>query len=496
MGFDRNGHWNDGVFYLQHNAILSHPIRTLAHIGSSARLSPEVTADMILDMSHETDSKGGVTPFAVTNYRDIRKVFGIREKNRRGHMYIIGKTGTGKSTLLENMIASDISDGKGLALIDPHGDLAGNILHFIPERRIKDIVYFNPGDLGYPIAFNPLEDVPPDYRSLVASGLISVFKKIWAGFWGPRLEHILRNSLLTLLDYPGSTLLDLPRLLTDKGFRTGVLEKVRNQQVREFWTCEFDRYSTWLASEAISPILNKVGQFVTNPLLKNIVGQKKNTFDVREVMDGSKVLIANLAKGKIGEDNCSLLGSMIVTKIQLAALSRADTDERERRAFYLYVDEVHNFLTLSFADILSEARKYGLHLVLAHQYINQLDEKIRSAIFGNVGTIISFKVGAEDAGYLAKEFYPVFDETDLVNLPNHHIYLKLMIDGMTSRPFSAMTLLPSQPGESHADRVIEGSRTQYAGDRTEVEREIAQGKGIATFKTTRSPGNTHPSLFQ
>ena len=381
-----------------------------------------------------------ITPFAITDYRDIRKQFGIKQKNRRGHMYLIGKTGTGKSTLIQNMAAHDIEAGYGLALIDPHGDLAEEILDLIPDRRIKDVIYFNPADLEYPIAFNPLENVSPEHRYLVASGMISVLKKVWADFWGPRLEHILRHSLLTLLENPGSTLLDLPKLLTDEKFREVMLRRVTHPQVREFWFAEFGKYSAWLRSEAISPILNKVGQFLTSIPLRNIVGQRKSSFDFRNVMDEGKVLIVNLAKGRIGEDNCSLLGALIVTKIQLAALSRADMPEGNRRAFYLYVDEFHNFLTLSFADILAEARKYGLNLVLAHQYLEQLDEKLRAAVFGNVGTIISFRVGVEDARLLAREFYPTFSESDLANLPNHSIYLKLLIDGAPSQPFSAVTL--------------------------------------------------------
>ena len=416
--------------------------------------------------------KNPITPIAITDYRDIRKKFGIKEKNRRGHMYIIGKTGTGKSTLIKNMAMSDIRSGKGLALIDPHGDLAEELLHLIPAKRIKDIIYFNPGDLEHPIAFNPLEKVHPDYYHLVVSGIISVFKKIWSEFWGPRLEHILRHSIFTLLEYQKATLLDIPKLLTQKEFRTTVLKSVTNAQVRAFWFYEFEKYSAWLRSEAISPILNKIGQFLTTLPLRNIVGQKENTFNLREVMDKGKILIVNLAKGKIGEENCSLLGAMIVTKIQLAALSRADLPEKKRRPFYLYVDEIHNFLTLSFADILSEARKYGLNLTLAHQYIEQLDEKIRSAIFGNVGTIISFKIGVEDAKYLAKEFYPVFNEEDLINLSNYQIYLKLMIDGKTSQPFSARTLAPSEKKTYYKEKIIKLSRAKYTRPRDQVEKEI------------------------
>ncbi len=388
----------------------------------------------------ENNKNEKVTAFAVTNYRDIRKRFGIKEKNRRGHMYIIGKTGTGKSTLIENMVISDIRDGNGLALIDPHGDLAEDVLNRIPRERKDDVIYFNPADFKHPVGFNPLEQVNQQYHHLVASGLISVFKKTWSDYWGPRLEHILRYSILTLLERPGSTLLDLPRLLTDKSFREETLKHVTHQQVREFWVYEFNKYNAFLRSQAVSPILNKVGQFLATIPLRNIVGQKKNTFRFRKVMDEGQIFIANLSKGKIGEDNCALLGAMLVTRIQLAALSRANIPESKRCSFYLYVDEMHNFVTLSFADILSEARKYGLNLTLSHQYIEQLDEKIRSAIFGNVGTIICFRVGAEDARYLAKEFSPVFSESDLVNQPNYHICIKLMIDGKTSRPFSAVTL--------------------------------------------------------
>jgi len=434
-------------------------------------------------MTNSKNNKNPITLFAVTDYRDIRKRFGIKEKNRRGHIYIIGKTGTGKSTLIKNMAISDIRAGKGLALIDPHGDLAEDLLDFIPKKRVKDVVYFNPGDLEYPIAFNPLEKVPKDFHHLVVSGIISTFKKIWADFWGLRLEHILRFSVLTLLDYPESTLLDLPKLLTHKEFRQEVLKHATSSQVREFWFYEFEKYSAWLRSEAISPILNKIGQFLISLPLRNIVGQKENTFNIRTLMDERKILIVNLSKGKIGEENCALLGAMIVIKIQLAALSRVDSKEKYRKPFYLYVDEIHNFLTLSFADILSEARKYGLNLTLAHQYIEQLDEKLRAAIFRNVGTLICFRIGAGDAKYLAKEFSPVFCKGDLVNLHNHHIYLKLMIDGKTSKPFSAVTLAPFIKGRSFKDEIIKNSRKNYSRKRREVEK-------VVLFRTP-SPSNLY-----
>lgn len=418
------------------------------------------------------NNKDSITRFAETNYRNIKKRFGIKEKDRSGHMYMIGKTGVGKSTLIENMVISDIKKGHGVALIDPHGDLAENIFHYIPKNRIHDVIYFNPADIEYPIAFNPLEDVYPDYHHLVSSSLISVLKKVWPEFWGPRLEHILRNSIMALLENPTSTLLDMPKLLTDKEFRMIVVASITNQQVREFWLFEFEKYSARLRSEAISPILNKIGQFLTSIPLRNIVGQKENTFDLRKVMDEGKILIVNLSKGKIGEDNSSLLGAMMIAKIQQAAMSRANIPQEKRKSFYLYVDEFHNFLTLSFADILSESRKYGLSLVLANQFIAQLDEKIRDAVFGNVGTLISFRVGAEDAKYLSREFYPVFGQTDLVNLSNRHIYLKLMIDGVTSKPFSATSLPPQEKEISNKEELISLSRERYGRKRKEVENEI------------------------
>ncbi len=412
--------------------------------------------------------KNQITPIAVTNWRDIRRLFGIRERNRRGHMYIVGKTGTGKSTLIANMVASDMKQGNGLALIDPHGDLAESVLHFVPERRISDVIYWDAGDTTFPIAFNPLTDVSPDQRHLVVSGLISAFKKIWFEFWGPRLEHILRHALFTLLEVSESTLLDLPRLLTDPIFRKGIVIRLSDDIVKRFWFFEFEKYSAWLRSEAVAPILNKVGQFLTSAPLRNIVGQQRNAFRFRRVMDEGKIVVINLSKGRIGEDNAALLGAMLVTQMQLAAFSRANIPEHERRPFYLFVDEFHNFFTQSFAGILSESRKYGLNLILAHQYFAQLTPEMRAAIFGNVGTMISFRVGAEDAKYLAREFLPVFDESDFLTLPNYHLYLKLMVHGVSSPPFSATTLPLPQGNDTRKDAVIKHSRERYARPKAEV----------------------------
>jgi hypothetical protein len=381
-----------------------------------------------------------ITALAVTNFRNDHHRFGIKRADRRAHLYIIGKTGTGKSTLIANLAHQDLLHGEGFALLDPHGDLSDHVLKLVPEERRSDLIYFNVPDTAHPLGFNPLESKQPALKPFVVSGLISVFKKIWAESWGPRMEYILRNALLALLDLPASMLLDIPRLLDDAAFRRHVLVYTRNDQVRRFWLREYENYPVRFRAEAISPIQNKVGEFLVNPILRNIVGQPKSAFDLRRVMDEGKILLVNLAKGKIGEDTSSLLGAMLVTKIGLAALSRAELAETERRDFYLYADEFPSFTTTSFAGMLSEMRKYRVGLVLAHQYIEQLDEAERGAVLGNVGTVIAFRVGLSDAEVFEKEFYPEFAASDLVNLPNYHIYLRLMIDGVVSKPFSAVTL--------------------------------------------------------
>src|SRR6266581_1750633 len=387
-----------------------------------------------------TTPENRITALAQTNFRNDRRRFGIKRADRRAHMYIIGKTGTGKSTLIANLARQDLVHGGGFALLDPHGDLVEQVLRAVPPERQADLIYFNVPDTAHPLAFNPLESGQPALKPLVASGLITVFKKIWAESWGPRMEYILRNALLALLDLPASTLLDIPRLLDDPTFRRHVLLYVRNDQVRRFWLREYENYPARFRAEAISPIQNKVGEFLVNPILRSIVGQAKSAFDLRRVMDEGKILLVNLAKGKIGEDTSSLLGAMLVTKIGLAALSRTDVPEDRRRDFYLYADEFPTFTTTSFAGMLSEMRKYHVGLVLAHQYMDQLDEAMRGAILGNVGTMIAFRVGLSDAEVLEKEFYPEFASSDLIGLPNYHICLKLMIDGVVSKPFSAVTL--------------------------------------------------------
>jgi CxxC-x17-CxxC domain-containing protein len=412
--------------------------------------------------------------FAETTYRNQYRRFGIKTDDRRRHMYLIGKTGMGKSTILENMIIDDIRAGRGVAVVDPHGDLAEKIIQFIPKNRINDVIYFNPADVDFPIAFNVVEQVEPHLRHLVASGLIGVFEKLWADSWGPRLEYILRNSILAILDYPNSTLLGVTRMLSDKSFRKKVVEQIQDPVVKAFWTKEFAGYADKFASEAVSPIQNKVGQFLSSSLIRNIVGQVHSSIDLREVMDNGKILIMNLSKGRIGEDNSELLGSMVITKIQLAAMSRVNVSEIERRDFYLYVDEFQNFATDSFANILSEARKYRLNLIMGHQYIEQLSDKVKAAVFGNVGTLVVFRVGATDAEELVKEFTPVFTEEDLVNLPKYNTCLKLMIDGVASDPFSARGLPPLTESERthNEEKIIQATRMNYSGERQEVEDKI------------------------
>jgi hypothetical protein len=408
-----------------------------------------------------------ITILAKTNFHGQGRLFGIKRDDRRRHIHIIGKTGMGKTSLLLNMAVSDIRNGSGLAFVDPHGDVADALLDYIPEDRIKDVVYFNPQDLEYPIAFNVLGDVPENQRHIVSDGLVGVFKKIWADSWGPRLEYILRNTILTLLENESSTLLDIMRILVDKNFRANIVYKMQDPVLKQFWLNEFDSYTDKLLVEAIAPIQNKVGQFTSSPLIRNIIGQPKSSINLREIMDQKKILIMNLSKGAVGEGGAQLLGAMMITKMQLAAMSRVDIPEEDRQDFYAYIDEFQNFSTDSFAEILSEARKYRLSLILAHQYIEQLSEVVRGAVFGNVGTTIVFRIGAADAEFMEREFTPVLTIEDLVNLPKWKIYLKLMIDGVTSQPFSADTLPDPEPELiSNRDKIIEFSRQTYGNQKS------------------------------
>mgnify|MGYP002382170953 CR=1 FL=1 len=388
-----------------------------------------------------------VTFFAATNFRDQPTWFGIKAADRRSHIFTIGKTGTGKSTLMETFLRQDMQAGRGFALLDPHGDLIEQLLPHLPPERAADVIYFNVPDPSAPLGFNPLAHITPGKRPLAAAGLLEVFKKLWPDFWGPRSEHILRHALLVLLDYPTATFADLLRLFSNGAFRRTVLQTCTNPQVRDFWLGEYEKYPARLQLEAIAPLQNKIGAFLADPLLNRILTQGQHSLKLRQVMDEQKILLVNLAKGKIGEDTANLLGSMLVSRLGLAALSRADIAEDARVDFTLYVDEVWSFATLSFANLLAEARKFHLSLFLATQMLSNLDPRVRDAILGNVGTLIAFRLGVQDAEVLAKEFYPSFSVLDLLNLPNYHIYLKLMIDGQISAPFSAETLLlPGTPG--------------------------------------------------
>ncbi len=423
------------------------------------------------------DNPERVTYFATTDARGQRVPFGIKEKDRSRHMYIIGKTGMGKSTLLENMAIQDLQNGAGLAFIDPHGGTADKLLDYIPEDRVHDVVYFAPFDMDRPLAFNVIEDVGYDKRHLVVSGLMATFKKIWQDAWSARMEYILSNTLLALLEYPGATLLGVNRMYTDKAYRKQVVDNIKDPLVKDFWTKEFAGYTDRYTQEATPAIQNKIGQFTSNPLIRNIVGQPHSSFDIRQMMDEKKILIVNLSKGLVGDTNMQLLGSMLTTRIFLAAMSRADTAAPHMATlphFNFYVDEFQNFANETFAEILSEARKYKLNLIIAHQYIEQMEEQVRAAVFGNVGTTIAFRVGPFDAEVLETIFSPEFTKEDLVNLGFAQIYLTLMIDGVGSRPFSAVTIAPIEPPpRTFRGEIIEASRMQFGRPREEVEAAIA-----------------------
>ena len=408
------------------------------------------------------EEKKAINFFAKTDYKNQPVNFGILKVDRRRHIYIIGKSGTGKSTLIANMAINDIRNGEGLAVIDPHGDLCEILLEYIPSYRVNDLVYLNPADLDFPFHLNPLEVTNSSQKELVSSGIVSIFFKLYANSWGPRLEYILRNTILTLLEIPDSTLLMVPEMLTNQKFRKGVVEKLTDPVLKNFWTNEFEKMSPQMMNESTSPILNKVGQFLSSQMIRNIVGSPKSTIDLEDIMNNRKIIIMNLSQGRIGEDNAALLGAMIITKLQLAAMNRVNIPEDQRADFYLYVDEFQNFATTSFIKILSEARKYRLDLILANQYTAQIDPAVRSAIIGNAGTIMSFLVGAEDAPLLATEFGERFKADDLLALGNFRLLLKMAINNLTSTPFLAQSLPLPQSKTQNKEKAIKVSRERYA----------------------------------
>jgi len=387
-----------------------------------------------------------ISYFAITNGRNPHRTFGIKQADRLFHTYAIGKTGTGKTTLLETLALQDMMRGRGVAVIDPHGDLAERLVAQVPGWRERDLVFLNAPDLSQPYGYNPLRGVRADRIPLAASGLMEAFKKLWGEAWGVRMEHVLRNALYALIEFGEAKLPDILRMLTEKSFQREVLARVRNEQVRAFWAKEFQNYNPRYRQESIAPIQNKVGAFLADPRLYRMFTSPPVDLHFRQIMDEGKILIVNLAKGRLGEDSANLLGALLVTTLGLAALSRADVEEHKRPDYHVFIDEFQSFTTLSVANMVSELRKFHVGLVLAHQNLYQLEPEVRHAVLGNVGTLLSFRLGPEDAQMIAREFAPVFAPLDMLNLPNHDIYLKLMIDGTPSQPFSASTLRPRNLG--------------------------------------------------
>jgi hypothetical protein len=419
-----------------------------------------------------TNNDNTVSHFGSTNYHNNVLEFGIKRSDRRRHLYAVGKSGTGKSKMMELLIVNDILAGKGVGVLDPHGDLVDNIMRAIPEHRMKDVIYFDPGDTEFPIAFNPLEKVDEKFKMQITIGFIDIFKKLFGDNWSDRLEHVLRYTTLALLDSPNTTVLSILKMLSDKNYRQAIISRIEDSVVKNFWVNEFAGWSEKFDAEAITPLLNKVGQLVSTNMIRNIVGQPKNTFDIRDIMDNQKILLMKVSKGLLGEENAQLIGSMIITKIYQAAMARADMREEDRKDFYLYVDEFQNFATGTFGEILSEARKYRLCLTIAHQFIGQLDEDVRKTVFGNVGSMISFRVGAEDAVILAEEYTPIFDVRDIINLGVREFYTKMSIDGELSEAFSGRTLDMNYPKEDFSEQIKNISRDAYCTPREQVEENL------------------------
>lgn len=442
-------------------------LATIPNITWAKTILSEPPENIPVAATMTDEEKQDVNFFAKTEFKNQLTVFGIKRKDRRRHTYIIGKTGTGKSTLIANMVINDMRNGEGVAVIDPHGDLTEVIMDYVPSHRINDVVYLNPGDRNSLFHVNPLE-AGGTHKDLVASGIVAIFQKIFGESWGPRLEYILRNVMVTLLEIPNSTLLMVPPLLTNPKFRARIVEQVQDPIMKNFWVNEFEKMNPKLQTDSISPILNKVGQFLSSEVIRTIVGNPKSTVDLRHIMDNKKILLFNLSQGKLGEDNSALLGAMTITKLQLAAMARVDTPEEERKDFYLYVDEFQNFATTSFIKILSEARKYRLDLILANQYTAQLPEDLRAAIFGNVGTMLTFIVGAQDSAILAKEYGERFKEEDLLALGNYQALTKLYIDGTTSSPFLAYTLPLPRSKNQNRDKVVRVSNERYGSKQKQV----------------------------
>jgi len=462
--FNRKFHPSTRNQYLniQELASLYHfPSKTLESIHNIAwgtSIASEPPENLPTAQSTEKDT---INFFGRTHYKNKMVTFGIRHEDRRRHTYIVGKTGTGKSTLIANMVINDFKNGMGVGVIDPHGDLCEILLDYIPKNRINDVVYLDPSNKERTFVLNPLEVTEKAQKELVVSGIIAIFQKMYAHTWGPRLEHILRNTLFTIIDLPNATFLEIPRFLTEKRYRDRYVGKIQDPVIRNFWFEEFDGMSPKLQSEAISPILNKVGQFLSAGSIRNVVGKPISTIDLEKIMNEGKIVMLNLSQGKLGEDSSSILGAMFITKFQLAAMNRVHMAEEKRRDFFLYVDEFQNFATISFIKILSEARKYRLNLTLANQYMAQVSMDVSKAIMGNIGNLSSFIVGADDARVLSKEYGEVYSDNDLTSLDRYQIAVKLTIDNHISRPFLAYTLPLPQSKNQNRQKVLQSSNERY-----------------------------------
>jgi hypothetical protein len=446
-----------GIYHFPDPDIVPHIVHVMAR-----------RAEPPLDLPKADDRD--VLAFGITNYHNQRIPFGLLREDRSRHLYVVGKSGTGKSKLLELLVATDIKEGKGLCVMDPHGDLVDSVIRHVPKERVKDVIYFNPMDTEYPIAFNPMEAVSPELKLRVTIGFIEIFKKIFGHNWTARLEHVLRQTTLALLDSKGTTVFSILKMLSDKNYRQAIVSRIEDSVVKNFWVNEFAAWSEKFDNEAITPLLNKVGQMVSTSLIRNIIGQPFNTFNIRAVMDNQKIMLVKLNKGLLGEENAALLGAMMITKIQQAALERADTPEEQRKSFYLYCDEFQYFATDTFLEMLQEARKYRLSVTISHQFMGQISGQMKAAVFGNVGTIISFRVGAEDAVILEKEFEPEFKVRDLINLAVRELYIKMSVRGQTRDAFSANTMDCVTPKKHHVDEIVANSRKTFCKPKEEVEK--------------------------
>ncbi|MBI4975520.1 type IV secretory system conjugative DNA transfer family protein [Candidatus Peregrinibacteria bacterium] len=457
------------IYHLPNSDIVPHIVHVLAKKSEAPQDLPKVGEE-------------DVSLFGITNYHNNFNRFGFKREDRRRHLYVVGKSGSGKSKLLELLIKEDLENGNGIGVLDPHGDLVDSVMEFVPKDRIKDVIYFDPSDINYPITFNPMESVDEAYKMQVTIGFIQIFKKLFGSNWTDRLEHVLRYTVLALLDSSNTTVLSILKMLTDKNYRQNIVSRIKDNVVKNFWVSEFAGWSEKFDAEAITPLLNKVGQFVATNMIRNIVGQPTNKFDIRDVMDNQKILLMKVSKGLLGEENSSLLGAMIITKMYQAAMSRADIREEGRKEFYFYVDEFQNFATDTFTEILSEARKYRLNLTIAHQYMGQLSDLVKKTVFGNVGSIISFRVGADDAAVLAEEYNPVFKPRDIINLGVREFYCKMSVNGEIREAFSGRTVDVSRVRENYIKEIIDNSRKTYCEPREKVEEMLAKWDEAGEFE--------------